>query len=60
MNDGLYDALAAAVRGDRPVALATVIAGPGTGAKLLVGPDEPTVGTLGVLLGGTRSWCPDR
>ena len=47
MSDGLYDALAAAVRGDRPVALATVIAGPGTGAKLLVGPDEPTVGTLG-------------
>lgn len=47
MSDGLYDALAAAVRGDRPVALATVIAGPGTGAKLLVAPDEAPIGTLG-------------
>jgi xanthine dehydrogenase accessory factor len=43
----LYDTLAEAVRGDRPVALATVIAGPGTGGKLLVGPDLPATGTLG-------------
>jgi xanthine dehydrogenase accessory factor len=43
----LYDTLAAAVRADRPVALATVIAGPGTGGKLLVGPDLPATGTLG-------------
>ena len=47
MSPRLYDALAAAVRADRPVALATVIAGPGTGAKLLVGPDDPPVGSLG-------------
>ncbi|HLM64501.1 MAG TPA: XdhC/CoxI family protein [Acidimicrobiales bacterium] len=44
MSDrGLYDALAASVRADRPVALATVIDGPATGAKLLVhpAPDDP-------------------
>ncbi|HEX5365893.1 MAG TPA: XdhC/CoxI family protein [Acidimicrobiales bacterium] len=44
---GLYEALAADVRADRPVALATVIAGPGTGAKIVVGPDRPALGTLG-------------
>jgi xanthine dehydrogenase accessory factor len=43
----VYDRLAAAVRGERPVALATAIAGPGAGGKLLVGPDEPAVGSLG-------------
>lgn len=46
MSD-LYDTLAAAIRADHPVALATVIAGPGTGGKLLVGPDLPALGTLG-------------
>jgi xanthine dehydrogenase accessory factor len=44
---GIYDHLAAAIRGDEPVALATVIAGPGAGGKLLVQPDRPLVGTLG-------------
>jgi xanthine dehydrogenase accessory factor len=43
----LFEELAAAIRADRPVALATVIAGPGTGGKLLVGPDGPIVGDLG-------------
>jgi xanthine dehydrogenase accessory factor len=45
----LFEELAAAIRADRPVALATVIAGPGTGGKLLVGPDGPIVGDLGHL-----------
>jgi xanthine dehydrogenase accessory factor len=43
----LYDDLAAAVRADHPVALATVIAGPGAGGKLLVRPGDPPRGTLG-------------
>jgi xanthine dehydrogenase accessory factor len=43
----VYDRLAAAVRDERPVALASVIAGPGVGGKLLVGPEEPPLGTLG-------------
>jgi xanthine dehydrogenase accessory factor len=43
----VYDELRAALEADRPVALATVINGPGTGSKLLVGPDLETVGTLG-------------
>jgi xanthine dehydrogenase accessory factor len=41
------DQLAAGIRADRPVVLATVIAGPATGAKLLVGPDGPIAGDLG-------------
>ena len=53
MATGLYDALAAALRAEQPVALATVVDGPARGAKLLVRPasgalDEPDVlGTLG-------------
>jgi xanthine dehydrogenase accessory factor len=43
----LYEVLRATLRDDRPVALATVTEGPGLGAKLLVRPDEPVVGTLG-------------
>jgi len=43
----LFDALAAALRSDRPVALATVVEGERVGAKLLVEPDRETVGTLG-------------
>lgn len=43
----LYDDLADAVRSDRPVALATVIEGPGAGAKLIVSPDDPPLGSLG-------------
>jgi xanthine dehydrogenase accessory factor len=43
----LYDALVAALRAHRPVALATVVDGPGTGRKLLVRPGTRTLGTLG-------------
>ncbi|HET9610911.1 MAG TPA: XdhC/CoxI family protein [Acidimicrobiales bacterium] len=47
MSTAVYDALAEAIRGEHPVALATVIGGPGTGGKLLVGPGRPPVGSLG-------------
>ena len=43
----LYDELRAAVRADEPVSLATVVAGAGSGAKLLVRGDGSTRGTLG-------------
>ena len=43
----LYDELAAALRTDLPVALATVIEGPGEGAKLLVRAEGAPTGTLG-------------
>ncbi len=43
----VYEALRDALEATRPVALATVIDGPGIGAKLLVGPDVEPVGTLG-------------
>jgi xanthine dehydrogenase accessory factor len=43
----LFDALRDALRAERPVALATVIDGPGVGGKLLVRPDEEPLGTLG-------------
>jgi xanthine dehydrogenase accessory factor len=45
----VYDHLAAAIRAEEPVALATVIAGPGAGAKLLVRPDDAAIGSLGDL-----------
>jgi xanthine dehydrogenase accessory factor len=43
----IFDRYAACLRAEAPVALATVIDGPNVGAKLLVEPDQPTVGTLG-------------
>jgi xanthine dehydrogenase accessory factor len=43
----VYDALRDALRGDRPVALASVTDGPGLGAKLLVDPSGEPVGSLG-------------
>ena len=43
----IYEALRDALRAERPVALATVTRGPGLGAKLLVRPDQPALGTLG-------------
>ena len=43
----LFERLAAELRADRPVGLATVVAGPRVGAKLLVLADESTEGTLG-------------
>jgi xanthine dehydrogenase accessory factor len=43
----LYEELAAAIRAEEAVALATVIAGPGQGGKLLVGPGRSPMGSLG-------------
>jgi xanthine dehydrogenase accessory factor len=43
----IYDEWRRDVLDHRPVALATVIEGPGTGAKVLVGPDREVLGTLG-------------
>jgi len=43
----LFERYAALLRSDSPVALATVIDGPSVGAKLLVQPDQPALGTLG-------------
>ncbi len=43
----LYDRLAEAIRANRPAALATVIGGPGTGAKLLLVPGAAPIGSLG-------------
>ncbi|MGY6501029.1 MAG: XdhC family protein [Acidimicrobiales bacterium] len=43
----VYQALRDALRSDTPVALATVVEGPGLGSKLLVGPTTDAVGTLG-------------
>ena len=43
----VYEALAAAIRTESPVALVTVIDGPHVGAKLLVRPDDDPLGGLG-------------
>ena len=43
----IYDRLHAALDAEEPVALATVVQGPGTGGKLLVGPGLEPLGTLG-------------
>jgi xanthine dehydrogenase accessory factor len=43
----VFDALRDALRGDQPVALATVTEGAAVGAKLLVGPGRDPLGTLG-------------
>jgi xanthine dehydrogenase accessory factor len=43
----IYEAVRDALRAQQPVALATVIEGPNTGAKLLVSPGTPPSGTLG-------------
>ena len=43
----LFDRLAAAIRADRPIALATVVAGPGVGGALLVEPGVGAEGSLG-------------
>jgi xanthine dehydrogenase accessory factor len=43
----IFDALRDALREELPVALATIVAGPNVGAKLLVRPDRPALGTLG-------------
>ncbi len=43
----IYDTLRETLRQERPVALATIVSGPGLGAKLLVRPGEEPLGTLG-------------
>ncbi len=43
----IYESLRTAVAAEEPVALATVIEGPGRGAKLLVRPAGPSEGTMG-------------
>jgi xanthine dehydrogenase accessory factor len=43
----IYDRLAARIRAEQPVALATIVDGPHVGAKLLVEPGAPPLGTLG-------------
>src|SRR5262245_52544695 len=43
----IYEVLRNALQADEPVALATITEGPGTGAKLLVRPGHPVLGTLG-------------
>jgi xanthine dehydrogenase accessory factor len=43
----VFDALRDALRAERPVALATIVAGPGLGSKLLVEPDATSLGSLG-------------
>ena len=43
----MYERLAARIRAEAPVALATVVAGPNVGAKLLIEPGGPPTGTLG-------------
>jgi xanthine dehydrogenase accessory factor len=43
----VFDRLAALLRADEPVALATVVDGPNLGAKLLLHPGAPPLGTLG-------------
>lgn len=47
MAQPLSAELAAAIRALRPVALATIIDGPGTGKKLLLRPDREPIGHLG-------------
>jgi xanthine dehydrogenase accessory factor len=46
-REPLFDRYAELLRARVPVALATVIDGPHVGAKLLVEPDRPALGTLG-------------
>jgi len=43
----IYEQLRDRIKSERPVALATVIDGPTSGAKLLVAPGEPAQGSLG-------------
>ena len=46
-DSGVYGALSASIRAETPVALITVIEGPGVGRKLLVRPDAEAIGGLG-------------
>jgi len=42
-----FDAVAASLKAERPVAIATIVGGPDIGAKLLVDEDDVIAGTLG-------------
>ena len=46
-NDEIDLAISEALQRDEPAALATIVEGPGAGAKLLVRPDKEPIGTLG-------------
>lgn len=46
MSNTLYDDLSSALRDDRPVALATIVAGAGIGQKILVGADGTVTGSI--------------
>jgi xanthine dehydrogenase accessory factor len=46
-GDSIYEVVAAAIRAEEPVALATVIGGPDSGRKLVVRPGRPPLGSLG-------------
>jgi xanthine dehydrogenase accessory factor len=43
----IYEVLRDRIRGEEPVALATVLEGPSAGAKLLVSPEQDVLGSLG-------------
>jgi xanthine dehydrogenase accessory factor len=43
----IYEQLRDALRAEQPVVLTTVVEGPNAGAKLLLGPEQEPVGTLG-------------
>lgn len=45
--DSMFDQLRRGIVAEEPLALATVVAGPGTGAKILIRPDAEAVGSLG-------------
>ncbi len=47
MADEMFDQLRDAIGAEQPIALATVVEGPGVGAKILVGADGEPEGTLG-------------
>ncbi|MDH3680972.1 MAG: XdhC/CoxI family protein [Acidimicrobiia bacterium] len=47
MPDTMFERLRRAIEAEEPIALATVVEGPGTGAKLLVEPDGEPEGSLG-------------
>jgi xanthine dehydrogenase accessory factor len=46
-GSSVFERYAERLRGERPIALATVIDGPHIGSKLLVEPGEPALGSLG-------------
>jgi xanthine dehydrogenase accessory factor len=47
MAEGLFSRLRQAIATESPIALATVVQGPGVGSKLLIGPTGASEGTLG-------------